>query len=170
MGLYDTHLVTKNSSGTKRLSQSPFKFRKLSDVLPSLFKASDSGSGLGIQKVARGFYDFSVSGGAIGSYSLLPSDQLIPDKAIITQVYIDIITGMTSTGGTGTIALTANSAGDLLVAVDADTLSGVTSGVPVGTAATMVKCTADRNIVLAIATAALTAGKIAVFVEYVISA
>lgn len=170
MALKDTHLVTKDSKGFKRLAQSPFRIKKLSDVLPSLFAASDTDNGLGIKKVARGVYDFSVSGGAIGNYNLLPEDQLIPNKAIITQVYIDIITGMTSSGGTGTVRLTLNSAGDLLAAVDADTISGIVAGIPVGTAATMVKATADRNIVLAIATAALTAGKIAVFVEYVISA
>jgi hypothetical protein len=122
--------------------------------------------------IVRGTYSFAVSGGAVSTISLL--DQagdviVLPDNAIITQVYIDIVTAMTSTGGTGTIALTANSSGDLLAAVDADTLSGVVAGVPVGTAATMVKLTADRTLSVAIATAALTAGKFNAFVEYVLS-
>ena len=73
--------------------------------------------------VAKGLYDFSVLTGAIGSYNLLSTDEVIPDNAIVTNVYIDVITAFTSTGGTGTIALTLNTAGDLLAAVDADTLS-----------------------------------------------
>lgn len=117
-------------------------------------------------------YDFAVLGGAVGSLALLDENgnpALLPSKAIITQVYLDIITACVSTGNDGTIALNANSAGDLLAAVDADTLSGVAAGIPVGTAGTMVKCTAARQITLAIATHALTAGKFNVFVEFVLS-
>lgn len=117
-------------------------------------------------------YDFAVSGGAIGSYKLLDENGdnvILPIKAIITQVYIDIVTAFTSTGGTGTIALSANSSGDLKAAVDADTLSGVVAGIPVGTAASMVKLTAERQILLEVATAALTAGKLNCFVEFAIS-
>ena len=120
--------------------------------------------------VAKGLYDFSVLTGAIGSYNLLSTDEVIPDNAIVTNVYIDVITAFTSTGGTGTIALTLNTAGDLLAAVDADTLStGPNAGIPDGAVANMVKATAARNLVLSIATAAITAGKAVVFVEYVIS-
>lgn len=137
--------------------------------------ATDDELGLGNQlakvpNVVRGTYDFAVLGGATGSLNLLGPDGkkiIIPNKAIIRQVWIDIITACTSTGGTGTIALNCNSAGDLLVAVDADTLSGVNAGVPVGTAATMVKATAARTLVLAIATNPLLSGKFDVFVEYV---
>lgn len=118
-------------------------------------------------------WDFAVDGGAVSTILLNDEDGnpvVLPSKAIITQVYMDVITGMTSAGGAGTLALTANSAGDLLAAVDADTKSGVTAGIPVGTAATMVKLTAQRQISMAIAVEALTAGKIRVFVEFVLSA
>lgn len=124
----------------------------------------------------KGIFDFAARGGAIGTYNLLDEDGnvvALPAGAIITQVYFDIVTAFTSTGGTGTIALTANTSGDLLAAVDADTLplsaGHPGAGIPVGTAATMVKTTADRNLSLAVATAALTAGKIHVFVDYVLS-
>lgn len=121
-------------------------------------------------------YSFAVQAGAVGSILLLDDAgdaAILPSKAIITQVYFDIITAFTSTGGTGTIALTANSTGDLLAAVDADTLpltaSHPGSGVPIGTAATMVKLTAARQITLEIATAAITAGVANFFVEWVLS-
>ena len=119
-------------------------------------------------------YDFSVLGGAVGLLSLRGPDDLtqvvkLPNKAIITNVIIDVITAMTSSGGTGTIALGANTAADLLAAVDADTLSAIHAGIPVGTAGTSVKLTAERTLTVTIATAALTAGKFIVHVEYVVS-
>lgn len=122
--------------------------------------------------VVKCVYDFATLGGAVGD--LLMKDEngtivVLPSKAIITQVYVDIITACVSTSNDGTIALKANSANDLLSAVDADTLSGVSAGVPTGSAATMVKLTAARNITLSIAVHALTAGKFNVFVEFVLS-
>jgi hypothetical protein len=111
-------------------------------------------------------------GGAVGDINLLDEDGnacVLPSGAIITQVYRDIVTAFTSAGGAGTVALKANTAADLLAAVDADTLSGVGAGVPVGTAATMVKLTADRTLKATVAVEALTAGKMHVFVDYVLS-
>lgn len=122
-----------------------------------------------------GKYSFAVQGGAVSTIKLLQdlgsanSYVSLPNGAIIKQVYIDIITACASGGGTGTIALTANSSGDLKAAVDADTLSGIVAGIPVGTAAAMVKLTAARDITVAIATEALTAGKFDVYIEWVMS-
>lgn len=116
-------------------------------------------------------YNFAVQGGAIGTLSLL-DDQgnaaIIPNKAIIAQVYIDWLTPCTS-GGSATISLQANSAGDLLNALAVASATGITAGIPVGTAGTMVKATADRTLKLVIATAALTAGVANIFVDFVYS-
>lgn len=125
-----------------------------------------------VPNVVRGTYDFAVLGGAVGSLNLLGPDGnkiVIPNKAIVRQVWIDIITAIVSTSNDGTISVGLNTAIDLLAAVDGDTLSGVTAGIPVGTAATMVKATADRTLTCAIAVHAFTAGKFNVFVEYVLS-
>ena len=122
--------------------------------------------------VVRVRYDFSVQGGAVGSVNLLEdlddSGSLVklPDNAIIKQVTVDILTAMASSGGTGTIALSSEGSGDLLAAVDADTLSGLVAGIPDGAAANMIKLTAERTLVAEIATEALTAGKFDAFVEY----
>jgi hypothetical protein len=43
------------------------------------------------------------------------------------------------------------------------------AGIPVGTAATSVKLTAERTLTVSIATAALTAGKFVALVEYTVS-
>jgi len=116
----------------------------------------------GVKKEVICVYDFAVDTGAIGTYVLCK----LPDNTIITNVLLDVITAFTSIGGTGTIALMANTANDLLSAIDADTLSAIHAGIPVGTAATSVKLTADRDITLSIATAAMTAGKVAIHIEY----
>jgi hypothetical protein len=123
-----------------------------------------------VPNVVKLNYDFAVQAGAVGVVNLLDEDGqpfTLPNKAIIKQVWIDILTAFTSTGNNGTIALTANASGDLLAAVDADTLSGIVPGIPTGAAAAMVKCTAARTLKLAIATNAILTGKADVFVEYV---
>ena len=124
--------------------------------------------------VVRGRLDIAVQGGAVGSLNLLEdlNDTLslikIPDNAIITKVTVDILTAMASAGNLGTIALTSEGSGDLLAAVDADTLSGLVAGIPVGTAATMIKMTAERTLLAEVAVEALTAGKIDVIVEFML--
>lgn len=119
-----------------------------------------------------GKYSFAVQGGAVSTINLLTdltdtnSSITLPSGAIIKQVAINILTAIVSTSNDGTLALTANSSGDLLAAVDGDTLSGVTAGIPTGSAANMVKLTADRTLTMAIATHAFTAGIFDVYVEY----
>jgi hypothetical protein len=115
----------------------------------------------------KAVYDFAVLGGAIGSVSLV--DQYgetvkIPLGAIVTQVLVDTVTPLTS-GGLATVALTLNAAGDLMAADDFDDLVAIMPGIPVGSAATAVKATAEREIVATIAVAALTAGKVDVYLE-----
>lgn len=122
----------------------------------------------------KGIIDVADSrqGGAVGAHNILDEDGnalVLPAGAIITQGYLDVITAMTSTGNNGTVAINANSAGDLLAAVDADTKSGITALVPVGTAATMVKTTAERTLQYTVATNALLTGKWHVFLDYVLS-
>lgn len=122
----------------------------------------------------KAIYDVANTkqGGAVGTINLLDEDGnalVLPAGAIITQVYFDVVTAFTSTGNDGTFAFNAESAGDLLAAVDADTKSGVFAGVPVGTGATMIKTTAARTLTVAVAVHALLTGKMHMFVDYVLS-
>jgi hypothetical protein len=119
----------------------------------------------------RATYDFAVQGGGIGTVNLKDADgndATLPDKAIVTQVYVDEVTNVTS-GGSPTIAFGANTTTDLLGATAIASFTGIIAGVPTGTAATMVKLTAARTLTATIATATVTAGKLNVFVEYVVS-
>lgn len=117
-------------------------------------------------KSAYGDYDFAVDGGAVGTIGLR-GDGNIPAGSVITGGYIDVATGVAS--ATGTVALGAEAAGDLLAAVSptAALTAGRKSVIPVGTGATTVKTTAARSLSMVIGTAALTAGKFRLVVTYV---
>lgn len=123
------------------------------------------------QRLLKCTYDFTKQGGAISSINLQNEDGkacIVPNKAIIRDVLIDVLTAGT-TSASGTMALTAQSAGDLKAALAAASYTGLVAGVPVGTAATAIKMTADRTVIGTIATGALTAGKWNVLIEYIIS-
>lgn len=135
-------------------------------VCPGLVP-SGAVDGLGSVHCARATWDFAVDGGAVSAIDL---DVDIPDNAVVHDALIDVVTGMTSAGGGGTIAIHLQTANDILSAVDADTISGVVACVPVGTAATAIKLTAARAVTATIAVEALTAGKIVIFIYYMISA
>lgn len=122
-------------------------------------------------------YDVAVDGGAVGTIALNKVGKLddvvpatLPDKAIVKNVVFDIITPFVSSGGLGTIAASSEGAGDLLAAVDADTLANQVQGIPNDTVAAMVKLTAERTVSVVVGTEALTAGKCRIFIEYLLSA
>ena len=114
-------------------------------------------------------YDFAKHGGAVGDITVDP--KLLPKDAIITSGVLHVKTACTS-GGAATVAIKAVGTDDVLAAaaVATLTLNALLDVVPVGTAATMIRCTAATQLTFTIATAALTAGKIAVALEYVVTA
>lgn len=109
-------------------------------------------------------YDFAKHGGAVGDITL--DDAVLPDNAIITKVFFDVLTAPTS-GGAATVAFKVASAGDLKAATAIASWTGLVDGVPADTAATMIKLSADQLVKATVAVAALTAGKIKVCIEYV---
>lgn len=112
--------------------------------------------------VVRGRYDFAVDGGAVSTIALT-SGSPIPSGSVILGGFVDVLTQLS--GATATIAAQVEAANDILTAVAVaswtvgrkNILPAVTTGAL--TASTAVKTTADRNISIVIATAALTAGK-----------
>lgn len=119
-------------------------------------------------------YDFSVLGGATGDILLL-DDQgnaaILPLNAVVTNVTCSVLTAVTS-AGSATVALKLLTSADLMAATaKASLASGFVAGAPVGTAATWVgpvTAQAGTQIKATVGTAALTAGKLNYFVEYVI--
>lgn len=127
----------------------------------------------------------------VGAYGL---GVYIPSKAVVTKVWYDVITTVTTASAdAGTIALHLQAADDVVAAIavsdatnvwdagirgtkigwpnlGADTAHDTAVEVAALFAATMLKMTAEREITATVAVAALTAGKINIFVEYVLSA
>ena len=114
------------------------------------------------QMIVRGKYDFAVDGGAVSTIAIT-SGLPIPSGSVIVGGYIDVTTQLTS-GGSATIACQVEAANDIIAAVAvASWTAGRFNILPSEasgslTASTYRKTTADRNISIVIATAALTAG------------
>ena len=121
--------------------------------------------GLGSRVMEFDFvYDFAKHGGAISTITVGP--KLIPAQTVITQGIIRVVTACTS-DGSATVALHLLSSEDILAATAIASLSldALVDTVPVGTAATSLICTAATQLSVVVATAALTAGKIAVHLQ-----
>lgn len=120
------------------------------------------------KKVAYAEYDFAKEGGAIGDITLRGAN--IPNGAIVTSGVIHVLTALTS-GGSATIAIRVNGTADMRAATAVATysLNALLDTVPDGAATNMVRLTANRDIVATVAVAALTAGKMVVALEYVMT-
>lgn len=145
--------------------------------------------GATVPKVAVATYDVTGGdSGAIGAHGL---GVHIPDNAIITRAWVDVVTTFAD-GATdsATIALSVQAADDLVAAIaisnatnvwdagvrgtkagafalDGNALTQIAMGA--AQAGAMIKTTAIREITATVATAALTAGKMHVYVEYHVS-
>lgn len=102
-------------------------------------------------------YDFAVHGGSIGAKTMTLA---FPKGSIITRVWTDELTALTS-GGAATIALKVG-AQDLRAAAAYAVYAGVVEHV----ASLPVKLTASGKLDVTIAGAALTAGKVKIYVEW----
>lgn len=125
-------------------------------------------------KEATGEYDFAVDGGAVSTITLraAPSYSVgndIPIGSVIEGGYVEVDTAVTS-GGSATVAVNSEGAGDLVAAAAISGAPWSTTGrkslIPAFTGAASVKTTAARQLAITIATAALTAGKFRVVVFY----
>ena len=120
------------------------------------------GTWAAVTRWAKAEYDFAVDGGDVGDISL---GVTIPDNAIIVGGFIEGITSVTS-GGSATVAVKLQSAADVAGATGKATLTG-TAVVPCSAVlSTPFKLTAQRTVTITVATAAITAGKFNVWIEY----
>lgn len=113
-----------------------------------------------------GTYDFATMGG--GSVGTIELGVSLPDNAIVTKSYIDVLTAPAGVGAT--IAIRTESAADIKAATAIASYSGFVAGEQTGSGVTaFVKTTAERALGINIANTALTAGKFKVYLEYVVS-
>ena len=124
--------------------------------------------------VAQATYDFAVSGGAVSTITL-PGYHSIPINGLITNVRVDVQTIVTSAGA-AEIALTAGGvtlkAAETIANCEYDA-TGLVDVIRAGNAGATgtakyipIKATSTAGIAIAITVAALTAGKLNVWVEY----
>lgn len=126
----------------------------------------------------RQVWDFSVQGGAVGT---IPLDVLLPANAVVTGGYIHVIEAVT-TSASGTLSFGLNTTVDLLAATAAGSLTAnaILPLIPSTTAALdgnaqaagvanvrPVRLTAERELKAAVATGALTGGKVAIYLEWI---
>jgi hypothetical protein len=139
-------------------------------ALGALFGRKAVGAAVTELKVATGNFDVALNGGAIGVYEL---GVKLPAGAIITRSYYEVLTTFVTAGSdAGTIALKVGAV-DLKAAIAVSDVSnpwdaGRKDGAQTGTAANMSKLSADGELTLTIAGQIASAGKLKVFVEYVI--
>lgn len=120
--------------------------------------------------IAKAKYDFAVQGGTQITGNLVGEDGksvVLPNKAVIVDCLLDVLTDGAA-GGTGTMSISSNGAGDIKGTLAAASYTGLVACVPVGTAATAIKLTADRKLTYTIATGNWTQGKIWVYVYYIL--
>lgn len=125
--------------------------------------------GTGRLKTVRGEYDFAVDGGAVSTITLR-GDNSIPAGSYILGGFIEVDTALTS-GGSATVAVSVEGAGDTLAAAAISGAPWSTTGrksvIPAFTGATSLKTTVARSVTIAVAVAALTAGKFRVVLVYI---
>ena len=148
------------------------------DITTSTIEESDlivaTTDALNAQRIARATYDFAVDGGATSSIGM---GVTLPDNAIVTRAWYEVISTLTSSGDSATIALTipTDDVAGIVAATAIDAGgdvwdAGYHEAIQDGTAAAFsVKTTAARELTVTIAVEAVTAGAFVLFCEYVVS-
>jgi hypothetical protein len=137
-------------------------------------QAAVGSDGLGVLGVARATFDPSANSGqrTIGAHGL---GVTIPDNAIIVGGFYETLTTLTSATDAATLALHVQSANDIKSAIAISNGAnpwdaGLGAIIPKANTpeSTGIKLTAAREITATVAVEALTAGKVTVFIYYVV--
>lgn len=123
------------------------------------------------KQVLKATYSFAVQGGVFGSaISLLDSvtgkAATLPKGAIVSDCLLDFKTTTTSLGSATISISTGQGAADLKSALAVASGTGLVTCIPIGSAATAIKMTANQSPTITINTASLTAGVLNVLIEY----
>jgi hypothetical protein len=131
-------------------------------------KKIGSGNFIGESKYAYGKYDFATLGGTIGAITL--TGDTIPAGAVILDSFLIVDVAPDSAAHTATIAVSVESANDIVsaVVVSNATWTGLSAkrGAVTGSTTALPTTTAARPIVATVAVQNLTVGTFRVVVEY----
>ena len=151
-------------------------------------------SGLGLTHIAKVLFDTAATDSSGASNKTVAAHGLgvyLPANAIIKNAWTDVITAFTSATSAATVAIKTEGTGDIVAAIAINSgssrwASGLGGGLPgsyaeatvagdtaildaARKAGSYIKTTAEREITVTNAVEALTAGKMYIFVEYVVS-
>lgn len=161
----DSGWIVTNNSLTDVVGTDALVFRCFSfSTNPNAF---DSSTYMGTLRVT---YNFAVNGGAVSTIQLAQS---LPDNAVVTRGYYDVITPFTgNAGSTIAIGINTDDTAGLLAAdvIGTHGTAGYHTCIQTGTVANFSeKTTAARAIEFTIGAFAITAGKLVIFLEYIVS-
>lgn len=128
---------------------------------------TQTADGLAAARVARATYDVAVDGGTVAAH---PLGVTLPAKSIIKQAWFYTSTQFVD-AGSGTVALHCEDANNIYTATDitGNTAGTIVAGAATGAAANMVKGIANAcEITATVAGAEQSAGKLILYVEYVV--
>lgn len=145
-----------------------------------------------VRETAVAIYD--VSGGDSGAIGTFNTGVFLPNDAIITRVFIDVITTFTTAGAdAGTLAIQIQTADDVVAAIAVSNATNVWDagirGSKIGYpnfgadaahdtavevaalfAGSMLKLTAQRQVALVVGGQVVTAGKLAIYIDFYVGA
>ena len=137
--------------------------RKLQDLVGNEFLGRFQ------EKTQVFLYDFAVLGGGAGAKTLTDTDgnaATLPNNAIISSASWDVVTVLASSGS-ATVALgVATDGAAIIKAATAFDNAAYVAATQIGGLVASKKLTGDRAVLATIATAALTAGKMYVYINY----
>lgn len=123
----------------------------------------------------KGIYSFAIQGGVANTdISLVDDEGLVvklPSGSIIYDCLINVLTQPTSSTLSGSLAFSSNASADLKAAtfVSSYTTASRIACIPTGTAASSIKLSSEGTLKVRLGSEALTAGKVNIWVNYVIS-
>lgn len=133
----------------------------------SIFRKNSIGNNIHrAPEVVQADYSFATLGGAVSTITLssVVQDVVIPADSIVTRVFVEEVTNVTS-GGAATVTLSAGATA-LTGAIAIASFAGITAPALAGSVAG-IKISANSDLTVTIATAALTAGVLRFHVEFI---
>lgn len=127
---------------------------------------------------SRAQWDFAASGGAANSDITLKDydgqSVMVPAGAVLVDCYLDVVTAPTSSTSSGSLAWSSSDVGDLKAATFVNsytTGSLIHCTKPSGsfTSGTMIRFTSEGTLKVRVGSEAITAGKINVYLQYILS-
>lgn len=155
-----------------KLASNAVETAKIADANVTEAKlAAPSATTLNVKRCLLGVLD-ATAGKIIGTHAIACQ---LPIKAIVTRIDYEVITTCTSATDAATIALTLQTANDVITATAIDAGDNIwDAAVPkvtlvTGATAAYIKCSAARTLSAVVAVEDLTAGVVRIYADYVMS-